>query len=99
MNDFVGTNPGVVGLRGSLRGPHFFDTDMAASKTFTLPWENIRLSFRAEAFNVFNNVEWGNPSLSLANPTQFGEITRLCYRRGSSRDAVRSARGVLIFAS
>ena len=75
VNDFDGTNPGVVGLRGSLRGPHFFDTDMAATKSFKLPWENIRLNFRAEAFNVFNNVEWGNPSLSLANPTQFGEIS------------------------
>jgi hypothetical protein len=48
---------------------------MALSKSFTLPWEHIRVSLRGEAFNVFNNVEWGNPSLSLANPTTFGEIT------------------------
>jgi hypothetical protein len=75
VNSFVGSNPGVVGSRGILRGPHFFNTDMAVSKTFQLPWENIRVSFRAEAFNVFNNVEWGTPGLSLANPTTFGEIT------------------------
>jgi hypothetical protein len=79
VNDFVGSNPGVVGTRGILRGPHFFDTDMALSKSFTLPRENMRISFRAEAFNVFNNVEFGYSSntsgLSLANPTTFGEIT------------------------
>ncbi len=77
VNNFVGSNPGVVGIRGSIQGPHFFDTDMAASKAFTLPWESIKLNFRAEAFNVFNNVEWGlsSSSLSLANPTTFGEIT------------------------
>jgi hypothetical protein len=75
VNSFVGSDPGVVGTRGILRGPHFFDTDMALSKSFTLPWEHMRVSLRGEAFNVFNNVEWGAPSLSLANPTTFGEIT------------------------
>jgi hypothetical protein len=75
VNSFVESNPGVVGSRAILRGPHFFNTDMAVSKAFTLPWENIRLNLRAEAFNVFNNVEWGTPSTSLANPTTFGEIT------------------------
>jgi hypothetical protein len=77
VNAFVGSDPGVVGSRAILRGPHLFNTDMAASKSFTLPWENVKLSFRAEAFNVFNNVEWGlsSSSLSLANPTTFGEIT------------------------
>jgi hypothetical protein len=75
VSDFVGSNPGVVGERGQFRGPHFFDTDMAASKTFTLPWEGVKLSFRAEAFNVFNNVEWGTPAASIQSPTTFGEIT------------------------
>jgi len=85
VNDYVGSNPGVVALRSIARGPHFFDTDMAASKAFTLPWENIRLNFRAEAFNVFNNVQWGNPGLGLANPTTFGEITGLATNVGAPR--------------
>jgi hypothetical protein len=75
VNNFVGQYPGTVGTRGIVRGPHFFDTDMALSKFFSLPWEHIRVAFRAEAFNVFNNVEWGTPGVSLANPTTFGEIT------------------------
>ena len=39
VNSFAGSNPGTVGSRGILRGPHFFDTDVALSKSFTLPWE------------------------------------------------------------
>jgi Carboxypeptidase regulatory-like domain len=74
-NSFVGSNPGTVGSRGILTGPHYFNTDIAVSKTFTLPWEKVKLSFRAEAFNAFNNVEWGTPSTSLATATTFGEIT------------------------
>jgi hypothetical protein len=75
VNSFVGAGPGVVGTRGILRGPHFFNTDLAVSKNFTLPWEKVKLSFRAEAFNLLNNVNWGTPGNSLANPTTFGEIT------------------------
>ncbi len=78
VNSFVGAGPGVVGTRGILRGPGFFDTDMAASKGFSLR-EHWILTFRAEAFNAFNNVEWGPPNLSLATPTTFGEITSYAY--------------------
>jgi hypothetical protein len=35
----------------------------------------MRISLRGEAFNAFNNVEWGAPNLSLATPSTFGEIT------------------------
>ncbi len=79
VNSFVGAGPGVVGTRGILRGPHFFDTDLAVSKSFALPWEGQRITFRAEAFNAFNNVEFGLPNLSLATPTTFGEITGYAY--------------------
>jgi len=74
-SDFVAAGPGVVGTRGILRGPNFFNADVAASKNFTLPWEHITLSFRAEAFNVINSVVFGNPSASLGSATTFGEIT------------------------
>lgn len=74
-NNFVAAGPGVVGTRGILRGPAFFNADVAASKTFTLPWEHVRLSLRGEAFNVINAVNFGNPSLSLGSATTFGEIS------------------------
>jgi hypothetical protein len=78
VNSFVGGNPGSVGSRGILRGPGFFNNDMAVSKWFNLPKEGHKIQLRAEAFNAFNNVQWNNPAsgnLSLAAPTVFGEIT------------------------
>jgi hypothetical protein len=49
-------------------------SDMAVVKLFPLPWEGQRITFRAEAFNVFNNVNYSNPSLSLQAPGTFGEF-------------------------
>jgi hypothetical protein len=78
VSDFVGAGPGQVGTRGILRGPGFFDTDLAVSKSFPVK-ERIIITFRAEAFNAFNNVEWGIPNLSLATPSTFGEISSYTY--------------------
>jgi hypothetical protein len=82
VNSFVGSYPGAVGTRGILRGPGFINNDMALSKSFRIHGENQRLQFRAEAFNAFNNVNFGTPNLGLASPTQFGEIT--AYATGAA---------------
>jgi hypothetical protein len=84
VNSFVGEYPGTTGTRGILRGPAFYNTDLAISKYFKLPWEGHKLQVRAEAFNAFNNVNFltsapggattGNVSNSLATPTTFGEL-------------------------
>jgi len=76
VNAFVGSYPGAVGTRGIVRGPGFFNTDLAIGKTFRLPKEGHRVQVRGEAFNAFNHVNFSNPSsVSLASPTTFGEIT------------------------
>jgi hypothetical protein len=76
VNAFVGSYPGAAGTRGIVRGPGFFNTDLAIGKTFQLPKEGHRVQVRGEAFNAFNHVNFANPSsVSLANPTTFGEIT------------------------
>jgi hypothetical protein len=75
VNSFVASYPGTVGSRGILRGPSSFNTDMAVSKYFKLPKEGHRLQIRAEAFNAFNKVNFANPTLNIASPTTFGEIT------------------------
>ncbi len=84
VNSFVGEYPGTNGIRGILRGPAFYNTDLSVSKYFKLPWEGHRLGLRAEAFNAFNNVNFltvapngastGSLSISLANPSTFGEL-------------------------
>jgi hypothetical protein len=73
---FMGQYPGTVGTRGIIRGPELFNLDLAISKTFPMRWEDHRVQFRAEAFNVLNKVNFNNPSaLSLANTSTFGQIT------------------------
>lgn len=76
VKSFYGQFPGTVGARNLIRGPKQFNTDLAAGKRFMLPFEGHSIQFRAEAFNAFNTVNWDNPSsLTLSNPTTFGQIT------------------------
>jgi hypothetical protein len=53
-------NYGNAGLN-TYRGPTFYSTDMAVSKSFTI-WESVAAKFRMDAFNVFNHITAGNPS-------------------------------------
>jgi hypothetical protein len=65
------------------RGPHFNNVDFSIFKQIPLPRE-MHLEFRAEAFNLFNTAEFGNPgntsgfnSTDAANSNQFSTITSL----------------------
>ena len=89
VNSFVGAGPGQVGTRGILRTPNYFNSDLALTKSFRLPRESMRLNFRAEAFNLLNNVNFGIPNLSLASPTTFGEITT--YANGAAPRVLQMA--------
>jgi outer membrane receptor protein involved in Fe transport len=53
---------GTIGNAGrnTLLGPGWFNTDASFLKNFVLT-EKVRAQFRAEAFNVFNHVNLGNP--------------------------------------
>jgi hypothetical protein len=59
--------------RNILRGPHMFNTDMSLFKAFQIK-ERLRFTFRAEAFNVWNNPEFSNPNANIEAAT-FGNIT------------------------
>ena len=74
VNNFEDELPGHTGARAVVHLPSMFVTDMAVVKLFPLPWEGQRITFRAEAFNAFNNVNFSNPSLSLQAPGTFGEF-------------------------
>jgi hypothetical protein len=74
VNNFEDELPGHTGARAVVRLPAMFVTDIAVVKLFPLPWEGQRITFRAEAFNAFNNVNFSNPSLSLQSPGTFGEF-------------------------
>ncbi len=72
-NSFADELPGHTGTRAAVRLAPMFNTDATLAKSVRLK-EGWRLQFRAEAFNVFNNVNFTNPSLSLQSPLTFGEF-------------------------
>jgi len=47
--------------RNSLYGPHLNVFNMSAAKSFGLPWEDVKIEFRADASNVFNHPSFQNP--------------------------------------
>ena len=59
--------------RDNLRGPRFFNTDLSVVKN-TKVTERVSLQFRAEFFNVFNNVNFRPPTTNAAS-AQFGRIS------------------------
>src|SRR5262249_15640268 len=61
---FADELPGHTGSRAPVRLAPFFNTDLTVQKVFKLPKEGQTIKFRAEAFNVFNNVNFTNPSLA-----------------------------------
>jgi hypothetical protein len=60
---FVHAAPGELGdaNRAPLYGPRFVNTDFSLIKHILLPYENLRLDFRAEFFNLFNHPQFYLP--------------------------------------
>jgi hypothetical protein len=61
--------------RNILRGPKFVSTDLSMSKMIPLGGQ-ARLQLRAEMFNVFNNVNFGNPNGTFGS-ANFGRISSM----------------------
>jgi hypothetical protein len=73
--DFAPNQVGTYGDIGknSLRGPRFFNTDLALLKNGKID-ERVAYEFRAEFYNAFNNVNFGNPDAGLLD-SDFGRIS------------------------
>jgi hypothetical protein len=76
VQSFQGQFPGTVGTAGILRGAKSINTDVSISKYFKLPIEGHRLEARAEAFNVFNNVNFSSPALELGDAEHVRSVFR-----------------------
>ena len=61
------------GGRNTFRGPGFFNTDMSLVKKFRIT-EKLAATFRAEAYNLLNTVNFSAPSVNLQTPQTFGII-------------------------
>jgi hypothetical protein len=74
-NAFAQPDLGTQGTsaRNSIRGAGFKNLDVALSRVFPLS-SRQNVEVRAEAFNVFNWLNWGLPNVNLNSPT-FGQIT------------------------
>lgn len=59
--------------RGLISGPAYNSSDFSVLKDFALR-ESLKLQFRAEMFNVFNQVNFNNPDTTVTDST-FGVIT------------------------
>jgi len=62
--------------RNSFRGPGRINADLALEKTTNLVGEQVKLVFRAEAFNLFNHAEFRAPSATTVSSGTLGQITR-----------------------
>jgi hypothetical protein len=63
-------NFGNAGIN-TYRGPRFFSTDLALTKTFSI-WENVVTKFRLDAFNAFNHITAGNPNGNIESGGAIG---------------------------
>jgi hypothetical protein len=50
--------------RNNLIGPGFSNVDLSIAKEFPIH-EAIALEIRADAFNIFNHISWGNPDANV----------------------------------
>ena len=73
---FVAPAPGTFGNAGRnlARGPSQWQLHTALIKTIPV-FENLHLTFRAEAFNVFNHPQFAVPNANFSNSANFGVIT------------------------
>ena len=79
---FVANQRGKFGSAGRniLKSPGFSDVDFAVSKTTAIK-EGYSLQFRAEAFNILNHPNLGQP-VNVVNNAAFGRITATRTVRG-----------------
>jgi hypothetical protein len=62
--------------RNGLYGPGSAATNLALFKNVPLPFrEGLRLQFRTELFNIFNQVNLSNPNATLSAGANMGRIT------------------------
>jgi hypothetical protein len=60
--------------RNTFRGPGFFNVDASLVKRFRIT-ESTRVVFRAEAYDLFNHVNFNAPGVNIQTPATFGIIS------------------------
>ncbi|MGB6946824.1 MAG: carboxypeptidase regulatory-like domain-containing protein [Bryobacteraceae bacterium] len=77
-SEFTSAAPSTLGNSGrnAFIGPGFYSFDLSLARGFPLPWlgEAGQLRIRADAYNVLNHANLGNPDAQLNDP-EFGVAT------------------------
>jgi hypothetical protein len=64
--------------RAPVSGPRFINTDLSFVKHFALPYESMRLDFRAEFFNIWNHPHFylpgGGSGMQDITASNFGQV-------------------------
>jgi hypothetical protein len=81
--------------RNTFRGPGFFNTDLSLVKKFRL-LETMAVTFRAEAYNLFNTVNFSTPGVNIQTPATFGIISST-PTGASNQSGARILQGALRF--
>jgi hypothetical protein len=75
---FTSAAPSTLGNTGrnAFTGPGFYSLDLSLARGFPLRWlgESAQLRIRADAYNVLNHANLGNPDAQLNDP-EFGVAT------------------------
>jgi hypothetical protein len=73
-SSFIANQIGTFGDLGKnvLRGPRYFDTDMALLKNMPVE-KDLSMQFRAEFYNALNNVNFNMPDAGLTD-SAFGQL-------------------------
>lgn len=69
------SSDGLTGFANPITGLPLVNLDLSLGKETRIK-ENYAVSFSAEFFNFFNNVNYVTPTLSLTSPGNFGAITQ-----------------------
>ena len=72
--------------RNHFHGPGVNNWDMVLQKTVSLS-ERVNLRFRAETYNVFNRVQFGQPGNLTSDPGAFGQSTTQVRRQDQTSGA------------
>ena len=90
-------SPGSIGNSGrnSFRGPGFFNTDLSIVKRFRIN-ERMRATFRAEAYNLLNTVNFTPAGVNLQTQQTFGIISSTPVG-ASNQSGARILQGALRF--